>query len=130
MSNKNKKKETKTRNTVIIISLVILFTPFIFISNLFPFMRFGMYAETVAKDKGVEVFELRNKETNQITTIEELPIPESILNDLLRNYYYKREIASCLKNIYSITQEPICIYKKVIIGSTEKTELISCYPNE
>lgn len=130
MKDKQKIKQARFRNTFIFVSVLVLLTPFIFISNLYPFMRFGMFAEKVNLGKGVEIFEVRLAATDIGVTKKDIAISDFMLNYLVRNYYYKGEINTCAKNLYSLIHKPICIYKKNIIEKAIKEELIYCYPND
>ena len=130
MVDKQKIKQNKLRNIVIVVSVLVLFTPFIFISNLYPFMRFGMFAEKIESSKGLEVFEVRLKGKKKPVTTKEIAISDFMLNYLLRNHYYKGQIVNCAKNLYTLSKQPICIYKKLIIDKQINEELILCYPNE
>ena len=130
MIDKQKKNKNKLRNTVIIVSVLVLFTPFILISNLYPFMRFGMFAEKIEPSKGLEVFEVRLKGQKSAVTKKEIAISDFMLNYLVRNYYYKGEIIACANNLYALSKKPICIYKQVIVNKQVNEELILCFPNE
>jgi hypothetical protein len=130
MKDKQKIKQARFRNTFVFVSVLVLLTPFIFISNLYPFMRFGMFAEKVDLGKGVEVFEVRLAATDIGVTKKDIAISDFMLNYLVRNYYYKGEINTCAKKLYSLSHQPICIYKKNIIEKAIKEELIYCYPND
>jgi len=125
-----KRNQTKVRNIIVTLSLLVLFTPFIFITNLFPFMRFGMFAEKVTTISGIEVFEVRLKGKEIKVTKQEIPISHFMLNYLIRNYYYKGQINTCAINLYQLSKQTICIYKKNISEKHTSEELILCYPNE
>lgn len=123
------KQSTKFRNTIITLSVLAILTPFILISNLYPFMRFSMFAEKVDNNQGIEVFEVRLKDHPTTATTNEIAIPAQMLNSIIRNRYYKGQILSCIKHLYSLSKEPICIYRKEIMDRITKEELVICYPN-
>ena len=129
MKTNKEKQSTQFRNTIITLSVLAILTPFILISNLYPFMRFGMFAEKVNNNQGIEVFEVRLKVHATTVSTEEIAIPDQMLNSVIRNHYYKGQILSCIKKLYTLNKEPICIYRKQTIDRVIKEELIICYPN-
>ena len=122
----------KLRNTTIVISVLILFTPFIFISNLYPFMRFGMFAEKTEPTQGIELFEVRFINDSTPVPQEKIAIPAHMLNYLIRNHYYKGQIATCIEKLYLLTNQnrQIEIYRRIVKDNIISEELILRYPNE
>ena len=114
------------------VSLLMLAIPFIFITNLFPFMRFGMFAEKPSISQGIELFEVRFLNQNKAISQEQLAIPPHMLSSLIRTYYYKGEIDKCANNIYQLAgnNHTITIYKLTTKEKINSTELIYIYPNE
>ena len=114
------------------VSLLMLAIPFIFITNLFPFMRFGMFAEKPSISQGIELFEVRFLNQNKAISQEQLAIPPHMLSSLIRTYYYKGEIDRFAKNIYQLAgnNHTITIYKLTTKEKINSTELIYIYPNE
>ncbi|MFN6946271.1 MAG: hypothetical protein ACK4ND_15080 [Cytophagaceae bacterium] len=99
MSGKNKKK-------VLIIWLCLLFLPFILLTDLFPFMRFGMFAEPVVRSIQNEKFEVHVTKDNihQPFDCNEINILPNIFFYLSRNYYYRNEGELFLKQISNLSE--------------------------
>src|SRR5436189_63115 len=95
----------KLRNYVIITMLVCITIPFILLTDLFPFLRFGMFAEPVKTEIQKEYFEVSylddsNKEKKLDSKL--IGIEPHFFYYLGRNYYYRKESGKFLKNIAQI----------------------------
>jgi hypothetical protein len=85
----------QTRNIIIIFFLSMSFIPFMLISDLFPFMRFGMFAETIHTNAQTEIFQISvQKENGNVEPLSkrQRAMDESHLNYLVRKYYYDSNI--------------------------------------
>jgi hypothetical protein len=85
----------RTRNIIIISFLCMSIIPFMLLTDFFPFMRFGMFAETIQQTAQKEVFRIDIKKTDG--TIESLSKRQQAMNDsrlnyLARKYYYQNKI--------------------------------------
>lgn len=103
--------------------LVGLLLPFILQTTLYPFFRFGMFAEPVRYDIQQEQFALHYQVREQTT----LPVPEaalkvkkSTLDYLLRNYYYRQESELFLKRASLLLPDTFGTYPLVILRIMEK----------
>jgi hypothetical protein len=77
--------------------------PFIFMTDIFPFFRFGMFAEPVKYNSNTEKFELleqneKNKKWQMVESMKHTGVAETQLAYLLRNYYYKKELPILIGN--------------------------------
>jgi hypothetical protein len=95
----------KFKIRIILTLLTLVFLPFIFITDFFPFMRFGMFAEPVKTDVQMEYFKVYVKDSLKISPLEpsELKISENNIFYLCRNYYYRGESDLFLKRLSDIS---------------------------
>jgi hypothetical protein len=132
MKNERTSNSNKLRNIIIVSSMLMFIVPFISISNLYPFMRFGMFAEKVEPTKGIEIFEVQFPNKDKAISQDAIAIPPHMLSYLIRNYYYKGQIKKCAINLYQLTDKKTTIelYKLTIINQKKNKNLIYRYPNE
>ncbi|UZR94610.1 hypothetical protein [Chondrinema litorale] len=74
--------------------------PFILQKSIFPFYRFGMFAEPVINKVQTEKFEILieyNKHKKEVFNAQERGLYESIFTYLMRNYYYRNQTEEILK---------------------------------
>lgn len=86
---------TNIRYIVPFFFLVMSFVPFILMTDLFPFMRFGMFAETVQSTPQKEKFSIHiilPDGRTQLLTERQIGLDESHLNYLVRTYFYNEQI--------------------------------------
>jgi hypothetical protein len=89
------------RNTVIISFLVLILVPFVLLTDLYPFMRFGMFAEPIKKELQTETFFVK-LHTSLGSTIYDPTmdgLDESIFQYLARNHYYRNQSALFLQKL-------------------------------
>jgi hypothetical protein len=83
------------RYIVIFFFLLMGFVPFLLMTDLFPFMRFGMFAETIQALPQKEVFNveiIRPDGTKKSLSERQIGLDDSHLNYLARQYYYKQQL--------------------------------------
>jgi len=86
---------TNIRYIVPFFFLVMSFLPFILMTDLFPFMRFGMFAETVQSTPQKEIFSLQillPDGRRQLLSERQIGLDESHLNYLARTYFYQQQL--------------------------------------
>ncbi len=84
----------------IIISFILLCLPFIFMQDIFPFFRFGMFAEPVRYESQYEhfvVFFAKKGEKRQFFEPESILLSRSHWDLLWRNAYYQNQAAEKLQ---------------------------------
>lgn len=83
--------------------LLLVWIPFILLTDIYPFFRFGMFAEPVKQAVQLEQFAIRYKDTNgQLHLLSPLQSGLSSLAYLMRNYYYRNESVQLLNHIHTI----------------------------
>ena len=89
---------------ILIVGMTIaVWVPFILLTDLYPFFRFGMFAEPVRESIQMEQFAIQFIAADgnwQVLSPEQLGI--SSLAYLMRNYYYRDQSAAFLRHIHSI----------------------------
>jgi hypothetical protein len=83
------------RHIVIFFFLMMSFIPFLLMSDLFPFMRFGMFAETVQSIPQQEKFTVVISSRDgiiQSLADRQIGLDDSHLNYLCRIYYYNHQL--------------------------------------
>jgi hypothetical protein len=86
--------------------LTAIWIPFILLTDLYPFFRFGMFAEPVREAIQMEQFAvgyISFRQSRQVLGAEQLGI--SSLAYLMRNYYYRNQSTEFLENIHAIFPE-------------------------
>lgn len=92
----------KKRNIFFVSFWVLACIPFIFMTDIYPFFRFGMFAEPVRHNSNTEKFELLEKneknEWQPVISVLHTGVAETQLAYLLRNYYYKKELPTLIQH--------------------------------
>lgn len=88
------------RNVVAIFGICWLL-PFVVLTDFFPFVRFGMFAEPVKSSGQVEQFVILAQKVTQKTEINEqlMGLHKGQLDYLYRNYYYRHQSDLLLKRV-------------------------------
>ena len=81
--------------------VLLLWLPFVLMTDLFPFMRFGMFAEPVKTTRQTEFFiiTLERGNTEKVIDPNTSGIPEQTLNYLARNSYYQQRADELLSTV-------------------------------
>jgi len=90
------------KNIVSTIILGGLFIPFITLTDFFPFLRFGMFAEPIQTNVQTEqfhVFTLNRQNEKKPIDLSTLGISENTFLYLCRNYYYRKETTDFFKKL-------------------------------
>lgn len=93
------------KNTVITITLIAVTIPFILVTDIFPFLRFGMFAEPIKTNIQKEIFIItykNNQGKEQLFDPKKAGIEKHFFYYLVRNYYYRNESPILIKNIEKI----------------------------
>lgn len=86
---------TNIRHIVIFFFLLMSFIPFLLMTDLFPFMRFGMFAETVQSIPQQEKFSVAISSADgksQSLGDRQIGLDDSHINYLCRSYYYNHQL--------------------------------------
>lgn len=89
------------RKYFIVIFLLCCWIPFVLITDLFPFMRMGMFAEPIKEDFQTERFEVWIYERGQKHLYDPKldGTDESVLHYLARNHYYRNQTELFLQKL-------------------------------
>lgn len=101
------------------LSLIGLIVPFVLITNLFPFVRFGMFAEPVRFDQQQESFIITFNE--RVIDGEKIGIDPNTFSYLIRNHVYRSEETILLQKLSGITPSSNgewSIYRQTLKGDT------------
>lgn len=81
--------------------LLLLWLPFVLMTDLFPFMRFGMFAEPVKTVQQTEYFIITQKrgKTEKVIDPNTSGVPVQTLNYLVRNSYYQKRADLLLSTV-------------------------------
>ena len=94
--------QDKLKNTVTISVTILALIPFVLLTDLFPFFRFGMFAEPVKSSIQTELFQVitvNDDGKEEVFNPQRMGINSADFNYLCRNYYYRREGEIFLKKI-------------------------------
>jgi hypothetical protein len=95
----------KLKNAVTVSITILVLIPFVLLTDLFPFFRFGMFAEPVRSSIQTELFRIitiNEQGKEEVFNPDKLGINSADFNYLCRNYYYRNEGETFLKNISAI----------------------------
>lgn len=87
-------KKWDLHHVVLGVLFVGLFAPFILIKTIYPFYRFGMFAEPVKTQTQKEVFEIFYWTQDSIKhslKAKDIKMSEALLRSIVREYYYKNQ---------------------------------------
>ncbi|QHT67526.1 hypothetical protein GXP67_13265 [Rhodocytophaga rosea] len=91
------------KKIVIIGMLSAITVPFILLTDIYPFFRFGMFAEPVKEEIQMEQFAIRYTHHNQATyLLDPAEVGLSSLAYLMRNYYYRQQSHIFLQRIHQL----------------------------
>ncbi|PKQ68917.1 hypothetical protein [Raineya orbicola] len=78
---------------VIFITLLLVWLPFLLLTDIFPFLRFGMFAEPVhsVRQEFFEIYTLENGKLRKFNTYL-WGIDEGVFHYLVRKYYYQNRM--------------------------------------
>ncbi len=118
--------------------LLCLWIPFILITDIYPFFRFGMFAEPVKQAVQLEQFAIRYEDTQgSLHLVSPLQLGIGSLPYLMRNYYYRNESAELLKHLHTIytAKQPKAISQWQLLRITSPlsqfrpdTTVVATYP--
>ena len=101
--------------------ILLLWLPFVLLTDLFPLMRFGMFAEPVKSEQQTEffaVFTRNNQQQDELLASTTYGIPLQTFNYLARNYVYLRKselLLSKIANSKNIAPATTLILKKIVV---------------
>ena len=123
------------KNIVTTIMLLGLIVPFVFITDLFPFVRFGMFAEPIKSNIQTENFMVYATNKNKERFLVNPRLFGSNENSFLylcRNYYYRNQLQEFSTNLLStpplVNSTKIEIFRiSTNINNTRDTTLIGAF---
>ncbi len=98
------------KNIVTIIILGGLLIPFILITDIFPFLRFGMFAEPIQQERQTEKFLIYQTDSfnhTRIFTPSSIGINPNTFYYLCRNYLYRNENELFAQKLFASTDPSI-----------------------
>jgi hypothetical protein len=116
------------KNIITIILFTGLLLPFVSITDFFPFLRFGMFAEPIKKDIQTEqfiVYKTAPSGSKQIFNPEEIGINPNTFHYLCRNYYYRNEMELFADKLFIATRDTSCkleIVKVITHHGSQQTD--------
>ena len=118
------------KNIMTIVLLFGLFAPFIFITDFFPFLRFGMFAEPIKKNIQTEkfiIYSTNNYGEKTIFNPRTIGINPNTFYYLCRNYYYRNETKLFTDKIFLSTKDPLRkleLYRTINNNNTSLTDTL------
>jgi hypothetical protein len=92
------------KNIVTIVLLGGMLLPFVLLTDIFPFLRFGMFAEPIRSNIQIEKFVLYKTNTDGVQSdflSSDIGINPNTFHYLLRNYYYRNELPVFAQNTFA-----------------------------
>jgi hypothetical protein len=123
----------KLKNIITISMILGIVVPFILITDLFPFVRFGMFAEPIKSSRQTEQFIVYGINTDgkkEIFNPMDIGINPNTFHYLMRNHYYRNEMELFNQKILSIPKTKLTklqIYKIVPLDNQVYCDTISIY---
>src|SRR4051812_30537754 len=84
------------------ITFFLILIPFILVTDIFPFLRFGMFAEPLKKDQKAEIFFATEQDSlgkEKVFDPEQYELQEETFQYLMRNYYYRGDASLFLDKL-------------------------------
>lgn len=98
--------------------------PFVLLNDLYPFFRFGMFAEPVARAVQTESFLLRYRDINgKRYSVGPAAVGLSSLPYLMRNYYYRGEAEKFLRHISQLHPQKDRIAEWQLLRVTSRADV-------
>jgi hypothetical protein len=116
------------KNIMTIILFAGLLLPFVLITDFFPFLRFGMFAEPIKKDIQTEqfiVYKTSSRGVKEIFNPEQIGINPNTFHYLCRNYYYRNEMKLFADKLFissKDTNSKLEIVKVITHHNSQKTD--------
>jgi hypothetical protein len=95
----------KLKNAITISITVLAMIPFVLLTDLFPFFRFGMFAEPLKSSIQTEYFQIAiiyNNDKEAIFDPQETGVNSIDFNYLCRNYFYRKEGEAFLRKLSGV----------------------------
>ncbi|MFN3316690.1 MAG: hypothetical protein ACK40K_07745, partial [Raineya sp.] len=115
--------------------LFLLWLPFLLLTDFYPFLRFGMFAEPIrptSQEKFV-LYTQKNKKLEKYNTYL-WGLDESVFNYLARKYYYQKKLdffgenlCAAHKKMYSQSPQKWFLYREVAQNGKVQKELVATY---
>lgn len=102
-----------------------LLIPFILITDIFPFMRFGMFAEPIKQTNQTERFIIYQTDVFQQTTIlnpETIGVNPNTFYYLCRNYLYRNQAEEFSEKLFSAMNKQIVQLKIIHLMSPDNSQ--------
>ncbi len=122
---------TNIRYIVPFFFLIMSCVPFVLMTDLFPFMRFAMFAETIKNTPQKEKFSLLivlPDGHNELLSDRQIGLDESHLNYLVRTYFYHQQLAFFALHLKKSgllkKNERLIILRKTLEGNQWKQDIL------
>ena len=98
-----KTNDLRIKNGVIAGFLLLVWLPFLLFNDVYPFFRFGMFAEPVKNTKSTETFTVVYTDATgrHPWDFQQAGLPANPAY-LFRNYYYRHETTALLRRIHAV----------------------------
>jgi hypothetical protein len=122
--------QSKFKKIVFILFLFAILLPFIFITDFYPFLRFGMFSEPLSNTTGYRVFQLQYKtidsDSFHVYNPELHGMSTSLFDIIVRRYYYENKtvlLCDIINRMHNNSIKEIQIIEKNItsMGTTQST---------
>jgi transposase len=114
------------KKVVIFCMLAGMFIPFILLTDIYPFFRFGMFAEPVRQAIQMEQFAIRyldKKQQKHLLNLAEVGLSSATY--LMRNYFYRNQSEELLKNIHQIFPQSEQVFEWQLLRITSPIGLLN-----
>lgn len=124
------------KNKVIVVSFIFLWLPFLLLTDLFPFLRFGMFAEPLQQNTSQEFFVLYTQQNGRLQKYDTnlWGLDETVFNYLTRQYHYQgrlKELGEVLvkahQEMYPQSQEKWYLYREILHKGQYHQEILITY---
>lgn len=127
------------RNWAIGISFTLLWLPFLFVTDFYPFLRFGMFAEPIHPNTPQETFVLYTQQNDKLKKYDTnlWGLDEGVFNYLVRKYYYQKrlgilgeKLVKAHQAMYPASQQKWYLYRLVQQNNERHQELVATYETQ
>jgi hypothetical protein len=124
---------------LIVFFLLLVWLPFIFVNDFYPFLRFGMFAEPVSQQATKENFVLYVERGDRLEKYNTYfwGIDEGVFNYLARKYYYQKgldflgkTLCDAHRKLYPQNPQKWFLYREMLQDNHLQKELVATYETQ
>ncbi|GAB4128513.1 MAG: hypothetical protein OHK0045_02790 [Raineya sp.] len=128
--------KVSTKKWLTVCFLLFTWLPFLFLTDFYPFLRFGMFAEPIQPKTSQETFEIYTEENQKLAKYNTYlwGLDAEVFNYLARKHYYQKSLdffgetlCAAHKKLYPQSRQKWLLYRHFVENGLWQKELIAIY---